>query len=327
MKSNNILEVEDLRKWFVLRGGFLDVLRGRELYVKAVDGVDLTIKRGETLALAGESGCGKTTTGRLILDLIPKTSGKIFFDGVDLDHPRRDKLKFRREAQIILQDPFGSLNPRMRVHDIIGESISLHRLVKSRAEKEEMIINSMKTVNLVPIEDIINKFPNELSGGQMQRVAIARTLVLDPKFIVCDEPVSMLDASIQANILNLFLDIRDKFDLSMLFITHDLAVARYVSDRIAVMYLGKIVEVGETEELVDKPLHPYAQALFSAVRSPDPHVRVGEIKIKGEISDPINLPSGCRFHPRCPLAEDICRRVEPELVEKQGRPVACHLVE
>ena len=325
MKADNILEIEDLRKWFILRGSFLDVLRGRKLYVKAVDGIDLTIKRGETLALAGESGCGKTTVGRLILNLISKNSGKIFFDGVDIDEIK-DKLRFHGMAQIILQDPFGALNPRMKTYDLIGESISVHKLAKTRAEKEEMIINIMETVNLVPIEDIINKFPNELSGGQMQRVAIARTLILEPKFIVCDEPVSMLDASIQANILNLFLSIRKKLNLSMLFITHDLAVAKYISDRIAIMYLGKIVEIGKTENIVKNPLHPYAQALLSAVRSPDPDVKIVDIKIKGDISDPINLPSGCRFNPRCPLAADICRRTEPELEEKNGRPVACHMV-
>jgi peptide/nickel transport system ATP-binding protein len=327
MKAANIAEVENLQKWFILRGSFLDTLKGRKIFVKAVDGINFTIKKGETLALVGESGCGKTTVGRLILNLIPKTSGKIYFNGIDLDLlNKKDELQFHQEAQIILQDPYGSLNPRMRVSSLIGESIDIHGISKSKDEKEDMIIKSMETVNLIPIEDIINKFPNELSGGQMQRVAIARALVLNPKFIIADEPVSMLDASIQANILNLFISIRNKFDLSMLFITHDLAVARYISDRIAVMYLGKIVEFGSINETVSNPLHPYAQALFSAVRSPDPRVKVGEIKIKGDISDPIDLPSGCRFYPRCPLAEDICRRVEPELMKKDGQLVACHMV-
>lgn len=329
--AQKIVEVKDLQKWFILRGGFLDILRGRRIYVKAVDGIDFIIKEGEVLALVGESGCGKTTIGRVILNLTPKTGGKVIVNGVDLDSPQIDELKFRREIQIILQDPFGSLDPRMRVYDIIGESIYVHKLAKTKKEKHDLIIKSMETVNLVPVDDIISKYPNELSGGQMQRVAIARALVLNPKLLICDEPVSMLDASIQANILNFLLSIRDKRNLSMLFITHDLAVAKYVSDRIAVMYLGKIVETGSTDEIVNNPLHPYAQALFSAVRSPDPKITIQEISIKGEISDQIEIPPGCRFHPRCVLTEsqgypEICRTVEPEFVEKQGHLVACHLV-
>ena len=329
--AQNIVEVKNLQKWFILRGGFLDILRGRKTYVKAVDGVDFTIKEGEVLALVGESGCGKTTIGRLILNLTPKTGGKVIVNGVDLDSPQKDELKFRREIQIILQDPFGSLDPRMRVYDIIGESIYVHKLAKTKKEKHDLIIKSMETVNLVPVDDLITKYPNELSGGQMQRVAIARALVLDPKLLICDEPVSMLDASIQANILNFLLSVRDKLNLTMLFITHDLAVAKYVSDRIAVMYLGKIVETGTTDEIVTTPLHPYAKALFSAVRSPDPKITIQEISIKGEISDQIDIPTGCRFNPRCVLTEsqgypEICRTVEPELVEKQGHLTACHLV-
>lgn len=330
--SENIVEVKNLQKWFVLRGGFIDIIRGRKIYIKAVDGVDFHIKEGEVLALVGESGCGKTTVGRLILNLIDKTDGKVIVADIDQDEAKtKNELKFRREAQIILQDPYGSLNPRMQVHDIIGESINIHGLAKSDKEKEEMIIKYMEIVNLVPIEDIINKYPNELSGGQMQRVAIARALVLKPKLLICDEPVSMLDASIQANILNFLLSIRNELNLSMLFITHDLAVANYVSDRIAIMYLGKIVEIGSTKEVVKNPLHPYGKALFSAVRSPNPNISIQDVLIKGEISDQIETPSGCRFHPRCVLTEtlgypEICKKTEPELVEKQGHMVACHYI-
>jgi peptide/nickel transport system ATP-binding protein len=324
MDDFDIVQVKDLRKWFILRGGFLDVLKGRKIYVKAVDGVSFNIKKGETLALVGESGCGKSTVGRLILNIIPTTSGKIIVNGIDLDSKQEDELRFRREAQIILQDPYGSLNPRMKVSDIIGESISVHRLAKTRKKMEEMIVKSMEMVNLVPVEDIIGKYPNELSGGQMQRVAIARALVLDPKLLICDEPTSMLDASIQANVLNLFLYIRERLKLSMLFITHDLAIARYISDKIAVMYLGKIVETGLTRDVISNPLHPYSKALFSAVRSPDPTIKGAEVEIKGEISDAINLPAGCRFYPRCPFAKEICRQIEPGLEEKEGHLVACH---
>jgi len=326
MEAENIVEAKDLVKWYTLRGSFLDTLTGKKIFVRAVDGASFKIRQGETFGLVGESGSGKTTIGRLILNLIPCTSGKLYFDGVDVDSLlKRDELKFRKEAQIIFQDPFSSLNPRMTVYNLIGESIDVHDLARNRKEKEEMIIKSMEAVDLIPIKEIINKYPNELSGGQMQRIAIARALVLNPKFIVCDEPVSMLDASIRANTLNLLLSLRKSFNISLLFITHDIAVARYVSHRIAVMYLGKIVEIGSTDEITSRTLHPYTKALFSAAPRPDPIVEIGEVNIKGEIPDPINMPPGCRFHPRCPLAQDVCSRVEPSLEEKHGHLVACHL--
>ena len=326
MKTSKIVEVRDLHKWFDLRGSFLDTLTGKKTIVKAVDGISFSIEKGETLGLVGESGCGKTTVGRLILDLIPPTSGEVHFEGVDLKSIKKeDERSFRRRAQIILQDPFSSLNPRMTVYNLIGESIDIHGLARNIEEKENLIMKSMENVNLVPIEDIVNKYPNELSGGQMQRVAIARTLVLDPAFIVCDEPVSMLDASIKANILNLLLSIRNNFSVAQLFITHDIAVARYISHRIAVMYLGKIVEVASSDEIVRYPLHPYTQALFSAVPSPDPTFRRGDINIKGDIPDATEVPSGCRFHPRCPFTMDVCRHEEPELVDISNlHLLACH---
>ena len=326
MKSSKIVEVRDLHKWFELRGSFLDTLKGKKVIVKAVDGISFNIERGETLGLVGESGCGKTTVGRLILDLIPPTSGEVYFEGVDLKSTKKsDERSFRRRSQIILQDPFSSLNPRMTVYTLIGESIDIHGLAKNRKEKEDLIIKSMENVNLVPIEDIINKYPNELSGGQMQRVAIARALVLDPTFIVCDEPVSMLDASIKANILNLLLSIREKLSVTQLFITHDIAVARYVSHRIAVMYLGKIVELASSDEIISNPLHPYTQALFSAVPMPDPRFKREDINIKGDIPDATEIPPGCRFHPRCPFAMDVCRHEEPELIDiSSAHLLACH---
>jgi peptide/nickel transport system ATP-binding protein len=325
MNVGNIIEVKNLTKWYKLRGSFIETLKGKKILVKAVDSVSFGIKQGETLALVGESGSGKTTVGRLLLNLIPKTFGEIYFDGREIESlMKKDELKFRRDAQIVLQDAFGSLNPRMTVYNLIGESIDVHGLTAKQKEKEEMIIRSMEAVDLIPIKDIINKYPNELSGGQMQRVAIARALVLNPKFIVCDEPVSMLDASIRANVLNLFISLRKKFNISILFITHDIAVARYVSHSIAIMYLGKIVEIGSTEEIINEPLHPYTRALFLAVLTPDPAFKSEEINIKGEISDAINLPPGCSFYPRCPLAQSICSNVEPSLEEKHGHLVACH---
>lgn len=327
MKSSKVVEVRDLHKWFELRGSFLDTLKGKKVIVKAVDGISFNIKKGETLGLVGESGCGKTTVGRLLLDLIPPTSGEVYFKGVDLESiKKKDEHSFRRRAQIILQDPFSSLNPRMTVYNLIGESIDIHGLAKNRGEKEDLIIKSMENVNLVPIEDIVNKYPNELSGGQMQRVAIARTLVLDPAFIIFDEPVSMLDASIKANILNLLLSIRENLSVTQLFITHDIAVARYVSHRIAVMYLGKIVEIASSDEIISCPLHPYTQALFSAIPLPDPRFRRGDINIKGDIPDVTEVPLGCRFHPRCPFTMDVCKHEEPELVDSSNSVhlLACH---
>jgi len=323
-----IVEVDELRKWFPVRRGLADIiLRRPPMFIKAVDGVSFSIKQGEIFCLAGESGCGKTTTGRLILRLEEPTAGKISFKGKDITSlDERELIEFRRKAQIIFQDPYESLNPHMRVIDIVSEPLSIHKLVHSREEVIERVAKALEDVALKPPEEFMYRYPHELSGGQRQRIAIARAIILQPEFIVADEPVSMLDMSIRAEILDLMLGIRDRYGMAYLFITHDLAVAKHICDRIAIMYLGKIVELGEATEVIDNPLHPYTKALTAAIPVPDPRVKIGEIPIKGEVSSPINPPSGCRFHPRCPYAMDICREKEPNLKEvEKGRKVACHL--
>ena len=324
-----IVRVENLKKWFPIRRSLTDIVTRRpRKYVKAVDGVSFEIKRGEIFALAGESGCGKTTTGRTILRLIEPTSGKVEFMGRDIMSLNRDEMKtfLRRRAQIIFQDPYESLNPRKTIEDIVGEPLEVHGLVETKKEKREVVSKYLEEVGLSPPEDFIFRFPHELSGGQRQRVAIARALVLEPKFIVADEPVSMLDMSIRASILNLMLDLRDKMGLSYLFITHDLATAKYIADRLAIMYLGKIVEIGKAVDVIDNPLHPYTKALIAAVPVPDPRHKIGEIPIRGEVPSPIDLPSGCRFHPRCLNAFEPCDKKEPLLKEVEpGHFVACHL--
>ncbi len=327
--SEVVVRVENLKKWFPLRRGLSDIIfRRPRRYVKAVDGVSFEIRKGEIFALAGESGCGKTTTGRTILRLIEPTGGKVEFLGRDVTKLDKKEMKefLRRKAQIIFQDPYESLNPRKTVEDIVGEPLEVHGLVDTKAEKREVVSKYLEEVGLTPPEDFIFRFPHELSGGQRQRVAIARALVLEPEFIVADEPVSMLDMSIRASILNLMLDLRDKRGLSYLFITHDLATAKYVADRLAIMYLGKIVEIGPAVEVIDNPLHPYTQALISAVPVPDPRHKIGDIPIKGEVPSPIDIPPGCRFHPRCVKAFEPCDKEVPELREiEPNHFVACHL--
>lgn len=324
-----VVRVENLKKWFPLRRGLSDILfRRPRRYVKAVDGVSFEIKKGEIFALAGESGCGKTTTGRTILRLVEPTGGRVEFLGRDVTKLDKKEMKefLRRKAQIIFQDPYESLNPRKTVEDIVGEPLEVHGLVDTKAEKREIVSKYLEEVGLTPPEDFIFRFPHELSGGQRQRVAIARALVVEPEFIVADEPVSMLDMSIRASILNLMLDLRDKRGLSYLFITHDLATAKYVADRLAIMYLGKIVEIGSAVEVIDNPLHPYTQALISAVPVPDPRHKIGDIPIKGEVPSPIDIPLGCRFHPRCVKAFEPCNKEIPELKEiEPDHFVACHL--
>ncbi|MCS7386411.1 MAG: ABC transporter ATP-binding protein [archaeon GB-1867-005] len=325
--SRPVVEAVNLKKYFPVRTGILDLIRRRpKLYVRAVDGVTFTIYEKEIFCLAGESGCGKTTTGRAILRLVEPTSGKVLFKGENVLEYDGLKLKeFRKKAQIIFQDPYESLNPRMTVYDIVEEPLRIHK-VGSKGERVELVMRALEDVELKPPEEFLYRRPHELSGGQRQRVAIARALILNPEFIVADEPVSMLDMSIRAEILNLMLKLRDEHRLTYLFITHDLAVAKYICDRIGIMYLGKIFELGLAEEVIDNPYHPYTKALISAIPTPDPRVKIGEIPIKGEVTSPINIPEGCRFHPRCVYAKSVCKRTEPELIEvSKGHFVACHL--
>ena len=322
-----ILKVVNLRKWFELRAGFLSsLLSKKKLFVKAVDKINFEIKRGEIYGLVGESGSGKTTTGRVILRLLDPTEGKVFFEGKEITSIPPEEFKpLRRYMQMIFQDPYESLNPRMTIGDIVEEPLVIQKIGEAE-ERKEAVYKALEDVELTPPEEFIYRFPHELSGGQRQRVAIARALILNPKFIVADEPVSMLDVSIRAEVLNLMLDLRDKYKVTILYITHDLALARHICDRIAVMYLGKIVEIGDVEKIVYEPLHPYTKALIEAVPVPDPSSKRSKVVIKGEIPSPVNPPSGCRFRTRCPAyIGDICKTKEPEMVKIDDRYVACHL--
>ncbi len=327
--SDVVVRVENLKKYFELHIGMFKFF-GEPIYVKAVDGISFDIHRGEILGLVGESGCGKTTTGRLLTRLEDPTGGHIYFEGQDIAVHKGKELKdYRRKVQMIFQDPYESLNPRLTVMKTIMEPLIIHGIGDTYDERVELVIKALEDAELKPAEEYLERFPHELSGGQRQRVAIARALVLRPKFIVADEPVSMLDVSIRAGVMNLMLDLRDKYGIPFLFITHDIAVARYMSDRIAVMYLGKIVETAETDRVIFNPLHPYTRALISAVPVPDPDHKHGRVEIKGEIPSPINLPPGCRFWPRCPyFKKGICDVKEPSLVEvTEGHYVACHFAE
>ncbi len=318
-----LLEVKRLKKYFPVTEGV--VLQRTVAEVKAVDGVSFHIRKGETLGLVGESGCGKTTTGRCILQLDRPTEGEIIFDGIDLvtlDHDAM--MPLRQKIQVIFQDPYSSLNPRMKIGDIIGEPIKVHGLEPERKKRQERVAELLLLCGLDP--KFADRYPHEMSGGQRQRVGIARALSLRPEFIICDEAVSALDVSIQAQVINLLEDLRDEFNLTYLFIAHDLSVVRHLCHRVAVMYLGKIVELAECDELYDNPMHPYTQALLAAVPIPDP-VTESEREhkvLKGEVPSPINPPSGCVFHPRCPVAVDGCRSAIPEFREvKPGHWVAC----
>ena len=321
-----LLEVRGLHMHFPISEGIL--MRRQIGEVKAVDGVDFSLKRGETLGLVGESGCGKTTTGRCILQLERPTSGEILYDGVDINGlGRQERLALRRRIQVIFQDPYSSLNPRMKVGDIIGEPIAVHGLAPDAARRTARVRELLSVCGLDP--NFADRYPHEMSGGQRQRVGIARALALEPEFIVCDEAVSALDVSIQAQVINLLEDLRERFGLTYLFIAHDLSVVRHLCQRVAVMYLGRIVELAQCDELFDNPLHPYPRALLAAVPVPDPTVEAGRTfqPVRGEVPSPINPPSGCVFHPRCTLAVESCRQTRPELRElRPGHWVACSQV-
>jgi len=309
-----LLEVKDLKMHFPVGGGFLS---SKPMgYVKAVDGISFTVKRGETLGLVGESGCGKTTTGRCILQLYKPTSGQVIFDGQDLTSLKTKQMRaMRREMQVIFQDPYSSLNPRMTAGNIIGEPLIVHSLVNNKTEYREKVAELLTNVGLNPY--MADRFPHEFSGGQRQRIGVARALSVSPKFIVADEPVSALDVSIQAQIINLLEDLQEQFNLTYLFIAHDLSVVRHISDRVGVMYLGHMVELAERNEIYRNPAHPYTKALLSAVPIPDPvlDAQRDRVLLTGEVPSPLNPPSGCVFHPRCPVANDTCSQVIPELRE------------
>lgn len=324
-----VLSVRNLKKYFPIKTGPLGALSSSSEYVRAVDGVDFDVGQGEVLALAGESGCGKTTVARLIMNLIQPTSGSLEFEGKSFkDYAKKDMQVIRQRVQMIFQDPYGSLDPRMSIFDLIAEPLDVNKLVDDRAERERRVNRALAMVELEPAERFAQKFPHELSGGERQRAAIARSLVLDPEFIVADEPVSMLDVSVRVGILNLLRNFISRQGISMLFITHDLAVARYVSDRIAIMYLGKIVEIGNAGDVIERPLHPYTKALVAAVPSISSKLTQETLVLPGERPDEGRIPPGCRFHPRCPYAEKICGSEEPLLREfMPSRHVACHLVE
>jgi len=322
LENGVLLKVRNLKKYFPVRGGLFSKVIG---YVQAVDGVSFDIKRGETLGLVGESGCGKTTAGRTILRLLEPTAGEVTFEGENIFKLDQEKLrKTRRNVQIIFQDPFGSLNPRMTVGDIVGESLIIHRIAKNKKEKEERVKDLLETVGLNAGH--VRRYPHEFSGGQRQRIAVARALALNPKLVVCDEPVSALDVSIQAQVINLLENLQEQFKLTYLFIAHDLSVVKHISDRVAVMYLGKIVELASTLNLYDNPQHPYTEALLSAVPIPDPTLKRQRIVLEGDVPSPFKPPTGCRFHPRCKYTKPICRQEEPELVDIGNEHyVACHL--
>lgn len=318
--NNVMLEVKDLKQYFPIKAGLMQRVVG---YVKAVDGISFTIQRGKTMGLVGESGCGKTTVGKTILRLIEKTSGEVTFNGIDIFAINHEQLrKLRPQMQIIFQDPFSSLSPRLPVSEIIGEAVKEHKIVPN-SEYDDYLDNIMHSCGLEPYHK--DRYPHEFSGGQRQRICIARALALNPSFVVCDEPVSALDVSVQAQIINLLKDLQDKFQLAYLFISHDLSVVEHISTDVGVMYLGSMVEYGNREAIFKNPLHPYTKALFSAIPMPDPDLKMNRIILEGSIPSPANPPSGCKFHTRCSECMERCRHEVPELKTVEGHQVACHL--
>jgi peptide/nickel transport system ATP-binding protein len=320
--DHNVITVENLWVRYPLSRGLFS-----RVYLYAVNGVSFSVQPGETLGLIGESGSGKTTLGRAVLKLIEINEGKIFWGNIDVTKIKESKLRhLRRYFQLIQQDPYGALDPRMSIYDAVAEGLRIHKLVKSREEEEEIVYKALAQVKLTPPETFASKMPDELSGGQRQRVVIARALVLKPKFMVADEPISMVDASTRGQILEILDNARKENNLSILFITHDIAIASYISNRIMVLYSGKVVEMASSEEIIKNPMHPYTQALIEAIPRPDPSAKVPEPKIKGEVVPLLDKPKGCVFYNRCPFAMPICKEKEPELKEiKSGHYVACHL--
>ena len=320
-----ILRVEDLKVHFPLRKGA--IIQRQVGTIQAVDGVSFALQRGDTLGLVGESGCGKSTTGLAVLRMLEATAGRIVFEGRDITRTSKSEMRpIRRRMQMVYQDPYGSLNPRMKVRDIIGEPLEVHGLATDADAYAERVRRMIALVGLLP--DMAERYPHEFSGGQRQRIGIARALALEPSLVICDEPVSALDVSIQAQVINLFMSLQEQLGLTYVFIAHDLAVVRHISDRIAVMYLGRIVEVARRDELYKTPLHPYTEALLAAVPVADPEVeaRRPRVIVKGEVPSALKPPPGCRFHPRCPKAMDKCRSLDPALTDLgSGRAVACHL--
>jgi len=332
VKDGDVLvQVEDLRKHFPIQTGFLASIlnRGGIPSVKAVDGVSFTINRGDVFGLAGESGSGKSTIGRLVLRLYEPTSGKVVFDGIDLSTLSSEEMRhMRSRMQIVFQDPLASLNPRMTLGQAVENPVQIHMPELSQDEMRERVLNIFHAVGMNPPEAFYNLYPHQISGGQRQRVVLARAMVTHPELVVADEPIAMADVSVRSILLDLMMKMKREFDLTYLFITHDLATAKYICNRIGVLYLGRMAEMGEVDEVYAHPLHPYTQALMAAVPVPDPTKRRTQKMPEGEIPNPINPPSGCRFHPRCPFAIEICSKVEPELRElRPHNQVACHVAE
>ena len=324
---NEIISIKDLKVYFDVKSGFIkDFLSKEKKKVKAVDGLSLDIYKGEIVSLVGESGSGKTTVGKAILKLVEKTDGKILFEGKEIDKKNKKDIKeFRQRAQMIFQDPYQSLNPKNIISDIVSEPLEVNGLISSIKDRDKKVVEALEWAGLTPASEYLSRYPHELSGGQRQRVAIAGSMILNPEFIIADEPVSMLDVSVRSGILKLMLDLKEEKGVSYLFITHDLSLAWAISDRVAIMYLGKILELGDANLIIGACCHPYTKALVSVMPLPKVDKDKKRIILKGETPNPANIPLGCRFHPRCPIAQNICRKEEPSLKEiADNHFVACH---